>query len=81
MHMLSNCEVCFDRQLPNIGCMVKEAVGIERKLCVLFSKLLPTFEHHSCTRNKRSKYHYRGSKMYLGGTGQEKSLSGAVCRD
>ena len=81
MHTISDLKACYDRQLPNIGCMVQEAVGVEREPAKLFAKLLPVMEHHICTSFGISKGHY-GSVMYkLGGTGQGNSVSGAICRD
>ena len=29
MHNISDLEACYDRQLPNIGCLVEESVGVE----------------------------------------------------
>ena len=81
MHTISDLKACYDRQLPNIGCMVQEAVGVEREPAKLFAKILPIMEHHICTSFGISKTFY-GSKTYkLGGTGQGNSVSGAICRD
>ena len=49
MHNVSDLEACYDRQLPNIGCMVEESVGVEREPAKLFAKLLPVMNHHTCT--------------------------------
>ena len=39
MHNISDLEACYDRQLPNIVCMVEELVGFEREPAKLFAKL------------------------------------------
>ena len=49
MHNISDLEAFYDRQLPNIGCMVEESVGFEREPANLFAKLLPVMNHHICT--------------------------------
>ena len=49
MHNISDLEACYDRQLPNIGCMVEESVGVELDPVKSFDKLLPVTNHHTCT--------------------------------
>ena len=39
MHNISDLEACYDRQLPNIGCLVEESVGVEREPSMLFAKI------------------------------------------
>ena len=39
MHNLSDLEACYNQQLPNIGCLVQESVGVERELAKLFAKI------------------------------------------
>ena len=63
MHNISDLEACYDRQLPNIGCMIKESVGAERDLAKLFTKLLPVINHQTCTSYGMIQEHY-GSRCY-----------------
>ena len=58
MHNLSDLEACYDRQLPNIGCLVQESVGVEREPAKLFAKILPIMNHHICTSYGISKEYY-----------------------
>ena len=81
MHTVSDLKACYDRQLPNLGCMVQESVGIEREPAKLFAKLLPVMQHHICTSFGISKQYYGSESYKLGGTGQGNSVSGAICRD
>ena len=68
MHNISDLEVCYDRQLPNIGYLVEELVRVEREPAILFAKILPVMEYHICTSYRISKDSY-GSRTYkLGGT-------------
>ena len=45
VYTISDLEACYDRQLPNILCMAMESVGAARNPCIVFSKLIPKFEH------------------------------------
>ena len=36
MHNISDLKACYDRQLPNVGCMVQESVGVAREAAMLF---------------------------------------------
>jgi len=49
MHNISDLEVYYNRQLPNIGCLVEESVRVKREPAMLFAKILPVMEHHICT--------------------------------
>ena len=81
MHNISDLEVCYDRQLPNIGYLVEESVRVERESAMLFAKILPVMEHHICTSYGISKDSYSSRTYKLGGTGQGNSVSGSICRD
>ena len=81
MYNISDLEAYYNRQLPNIGCLVEESVGVEKEPAMLFAKILPVMEHHICTSYRISKDLY-GSKTYkLGGTDQVNSVLGSICRD
>ena len=81
IHNISDLKACYDRQLPNIGGMVQESVGVERNAIILFQKVLPIMKHHVCTDFGISTKYYGHQNDKLGGTGQGNSLSGAICRD
>ena len=67
MHNISDLEACYDRQLPNIGCLIEESVGVEREPALLFAKILPVMEHHICTSFGISKEFYGSKEFKLGG--------------
>jgi len=81
MHTISDLKASYDRQLPNIGCMVQEAVGVNREASKVFAKVLPIMQHHVCTDFGISKNFYGSKVEKLGGTGQGNSVSGAIYRD
>jgi len=81
MHTISDLKACYDRQLPNIGCLVEEAVGVEREPAKLFARVLPVMNHYICTSFGISENYYGSDIFKLGGTGQGNSVSGAICRD
>ena len=81
MHNMSDLEACYDRQLANIGCLVEESVGLEREPALLFTKILPVMEHHTCTSYGISDSSCGSKHFKLGGTGQGNSVSGSICRD
>ena len=81
LHNISDLKACYDRQLPNLGCLVQESVGVERKAAKIFAKVLPIMKHHVCTDFGISKDTYGSQTERLGGTGQGNSVSGAICRD
>ena len=81
MHTILDLKACYDRQLPQLGCLVQESVGVEREPAKLFAKLLPVMQHHICTSFGISKDYYGSERYKLGGTGQGNSVSGTICRD
>ena len=81
MHNTSCLKACYDRQLPNIGYMMQEAVGVERNLAQTFEKVLPMINHYVCTNFGISNKTYGSKYETLGGTGQGNSVSGSICRD
>ena len=56
-------------------------MGIERKLCMLFSDVLSVLKHHLSTRHGISREHYSVNSVGLDSTGQGNSLSRVVYRD
>ena len=81
LHNISDLKVYYNRQLPNLDCMIEEAVGINREASKIFAEVLPIMNHYVCTDFGISKTAYRNNREKLGGTGQGNSLSGAICRD
>jgi len=81
IHTISDLKACYDRQLPNIGCMVQESVGVRRDFAVLIQKVLPVMKHYVATDFGISSISYGDKLNTLGGTGQGNSASGAICRD
>ena len=48
MHNISDLEACYDCQLPNIGCLVQELVGVRREASKLFALVLQGITKHAC---------------------------------
>ena len=61
--------------------MVKEALGVDRTVIKLISKIGETFKHFVCTGFGISSKTYGGKHDKLVGTGQGNMVSGAICRD
>ena len=80
VHKLSDLEACYDRQLPRIGRIVEEVLGVERQPMMLFEKVLPIMQHHTSTSYGISEKTHGGINNELCGTGQGNSLSGTLCR-
>lgn len=80
-HDMSDLEACHDRQLPRIGGIVQEMLGIERKPMKIFESILPIMEHHILTGYGISDESHGSEGNQLCGTGQGNSMSGAMCRD
>ena len=74
-------KACYDRQLPNIGCLVEESVGVEREPAKLFARLLPVMNHFICTSFGISSDYYGSDTFKLEGTEQGNSVSDVICRD
>jgi len=74
-------KACYDRQLPNIGCLVEEAIGVECEPAKLFARILPVMNHYICTSFRISNSFYGIDTFKLGSTGQGISVSGAICKD
>ena len=69
LHNISDLKACYDRQLPNLGCMIQEAVGVNREASKVFAEVLPIMTHHVCTDFGISKIIYRSKREKMGGTG------------
>ena len=81
MHLFSDLEACYDRQIPEIGGIVEESMGVDRKAIQLITKTVETFKHFVRTGFGISKRSHGGKDEILAGTGQGNMLSGAICRD
>ena len=49
IHIITDLEACYDRQLSNICGMVEESVRISREEVKLILKVLPVLKHFVCT--------------------------------
>ena len=78
---MSDLEVCYDRQLPNIGGTIQVSVVTNRKEMTLITKVLPRCKHHVKKTYGTSKESYGGTNTLLGGTGKGNVFPGNVCRD
>ena len=76
---MTDLKACYDRQLANIGSIVEELVGIDRKIAQLIAKVILVFEHHVCTSYRISVQFYGGQFDPLVGTGQGNVFLGNVC--
>ena len=81
IHLLSDLEACYDRQIPSLGRIVEEALGVNRKAIKLLCNTVSRFKHFTCTGFGISKKYYGRLNEKLTGTGQGNMLSGAICRD
>lgn len=50
IHIITDLESCYDRQLANLVSMVEESVGIDRNGVKLIAKVLPVLQYHVYTR-------------------------------
>ena len=80
-HVTSDLEACYDRQLPNIGGIVEESIGVNREAIKLITKVLPRCKHFIGTTYGVGKESYGEMNELLGGTGQGNVFSGNVCKD
>ena len=81
MYIISDLAIHYDQQLPNIGCLVQDSIGVKRELAKLFAKIMPIMNHHICTSFRISKELYGGVTYKLGETGQGNFVSSTICRD
>ena len=81
IYLLSDLEACYDWQIPAIGGIIEEALGVDRKAINMITKTVLTFRHFVCTGFGISKESYGGKYEKLIGTGQGNMVSGAICRD
>ena len=61
-------EARYDRQLPIIGCLFQESVGVKREPAKLFAKMLPVMKHRICTSYGISEEAHGIISYKLGGT-------------
>ena len=80
VYALTDLKSCYDRQLPNIGSIVEESVGRNRKEMILYTKIMPNFENHVNTGYGISQ-EYSGGRNSLAGTGQGNKFSRDMCHD
>ena len=69
LHNISDLKAFYDRQLPNLGCMIEEAVDVNREASKIFAEVLPIMNHYMCTDFSISKTAYGNKRKKLGGTG------------
>ena len=80
VHALTDLQSCYDRQLPNIGSIVEESAGRNRREMQLCAKIMLYFQNHVSTGCGVSEKYYGGENK-LAGTGQGNKFSGDMCRD
>ena len=78
IHAMTDLQSCYDRQLPNVGSIVKESVGHNRNAIILCTKIMPFFEHHASAGFGISDDFY-GELEKLARTGQGNKFSGDMC--
>ena len=49
IYTLTDLKLCYDRQLPNISSIVEESVRRNRNKMILYTKIMPKFEHYVST--------------------------------
>ena len=69
VYNLTNLKSCYNRQLANVGSIVEESVERNRKAIMLFTKIIPVFNHYICTGFGISEESYGGIEQKLAGTG------------
>ena len=72
---------CCDRQLANIGGIVKESIRRDRQVIKLITKVTPNWNHCISTSCGISEMSYGSEENQLAGTRQGNRFSGDVCRD
>ena len=78
---LTDLQSCYDRQLANVRSIVEESAGRNREAMILFTKIMPIFNHYMCTGFGISNAPYGGRQEQLAGTGQGNKFSVDMCRD
>ena len=81
MHVLSNLEAFYNRQIPSIGCIVEESLGVNRSAAKVISKTIEAFNYKVCTSFSASPISYGGKDKQLVGANQVNIVLGAICRD
>ena len=74
-------ELYYNHQLLNIGGIIKELVGVNRKVIKLIMKVIPIMNYYMCTSFGISKASYGSKAKPQARTGQGNITSGNVCRD
>ena len=69
IYNLTDLKSYYNRQLANIGGIVEESIERNRKAILLFTKIMPIFNHYVCTGYGISKQYYREENDLLVGTG------------
>ena len=81
VHVITDLEACYDRQLYNIRSIVEESVGIDQERMKLTIKVLPQIKHYMCTGYGISLNSCGSEKQQIGRTGQGNHFSGNMSRD
>ena len=69
IYHLTDLQSCYDRQLANIGGILEESVGRDRRAMKLITKVIPNQQHYLSTVFGISESYYRGEQDKLAGTG------------
>jgi len=59
--------------------IIKEVIGIKKKLVKLIAKLLPMIKYHICTAYKVKEQHNSRNNDKVAETGQEYVISSNIC--
>ena len=78
---MTNLKAYYNRQLPELGVIVEESIGIKRKQIQLIAKVLPIIEHHIYMSFRAISEFYRGINERQAGMGQGHIISANICWD
>ena len=69
VYNLTDLKSYYNRQLPNLGSIIKEFVGCNGEVMRLFMKIMPKFHYYVCTSYRVSAIFYGRERIELAGTG------------
>jgi len=69
IYHLTDLQVCYDRQLAEVGGIIEESVGRDRKALKLITKVILNWNYYISTSFGISDTYYGGEDNHLAGTG------------
>ena len=81
IYHLTDLQACYNRQLAEVGRILEESVGRDRKALKLIAKVIPNQNHYISTLFRISDTYYGGEDNHLAGTGKGNRFLGNVCQD